>query len=115
MVQAQHYDGITAIFTLSEVRKMYPLFNFDKFISDAAHDNYPTYKLLNEWNIKAVISLNPKCEGKNKYEPPVGYTKDGIPICKCNQPMLYDWYDKSRSRIKYRCPLVKGKIKECPS
>lgn len=28
--------------------------------------------------------------------------------------MVYDWYDKGRSRIKYRCPLVKGKIKECP-
>jgi hypothetical protein len=113
MVQAQRYDGVTAIFTLSEVRKMYPLFNFDKFIADAAHDNYPTYKLLNEWNIKAVISLNPKGEGKNKYEPPVGFTKDGIPICKCNQPMIYDWYDKDRSRIKYRCPLVKKKISEC--
>jgi len=113
MVQAQRYDGVTAVFALSEVRKMYPLFNFDKFIGDAAHDNYPTYKLLNEWNIKAVISLNPKAEGKNKYEPPVGFTKDGIPICKCNQPMVYDWYDKDRSRIKYRCPLVKKKIMQC--
>ncbi|KZL92743.1 hypothetical protein CLMAG_25570 [Clostridium magnum DSM 2767] len=113
MVQAQRYDGVTAIFTLSEVKKMYPLFNFDKFIADAAHDNYPTYKLLNKWNIKAVISLNPKGKGKNKYEPPIGYTKDGAPICKCNQPMIYDWYDKDRSRIKYRCPLVKGKISNC--
>lgn len=91
MVQAQRYDGVTAIFTLSEVKKMYPLFNFDKFIADAAHDNYPTYKLLNKWNIKAVISLNPKGKGKNKYEPPISYTKDGAPICKCNQPMIYDW------------------------
>ncbi|MDF2636545.1 MAG: hypothetical protein K0R78_3419 [Pelosinus sp.] len=40
--------GVTAIFALSEVMKMYPLFNFDKFIADAAHDNYPTYKLLNK-------------------------------------------------------------------
>lgn len=74
MVQAQRYDGVTAIFAISEARKMYPLFNFDKFIADAAHDNYPTYKLLNKWNIKAIISLNPKGEGKNKYESPIGYT-----------------------------------------
>lgn len=57
---------------------MYPLFNFDKFITDAAHNNYPSYKLLNKWNIKAVIPLNPKGEGKNKYGPPIRYTKDDI-------------------------------------
>jgi hypothetical protein len=27
--------------------------------------------------------------------------------------MVYDWYDKDRSRIKYRCPLVKGTISTC--
>lgn len=82
MVQAQHHDSVTAIFALSEARKMYPLFNFDKFIADTAHDNYPAYKLLNEWNIKAIIPFNPKGEGKNKYEPLVGYTEYGIPFFK---------------------------------
>lgn len=47
MVQAQRHDSVTSIFALSEVRTIYPLFNFDKFIGDAAHDNYATYKLLN--------------------------------------------------------------------
>ena len=113
LVQAQRYDGVTAIVALSEARKLYPLFNFEKFIGDGAHDNYPTYELLHSWNMKAVIPLNKKGTGKFKYEPPIKVDDHGVPICMCNTPMVYDYYDKTRHRIKWLCPYIKGKIKSC--
>ena len=113
LVQAQRYDGVTAIVALSEVRKLYPNFTFSEFIGDGAHDNYPTYHLLDEWRMKAIISLNPKGTGENKYTPPVGFTENGAPICSCGISMIRDYYDKIRHRIKYRCPLALGKISSC--
>ena len=113
LVQAQRYDGVTAIVALSEVRKLYPLFKFDKFLGDGAHDNNPTYDLLDAWNIKSIIPLNKKGLGKFKYEPPIKVDNNGVPICIGEIPMIYDYYDKVRHRIKWRCPYVKGKLQFC--
>lgn len=46
MVQAQRFDGISAIVALAEAKKLYPDFGFDSFHGDGAHDNYATYELL---------------------------------------------------------------------
>lgn len=113
LVQAQRYDGVTAIVALSEVRKLYPLFNFEKFLGDGAHDNNPTYDLLHAWNMKAIIPLNKKSTGNFKYEPPIKIDDNGFPICMCGIPMIYDYYDKIRHRIKWRCPYAKGTIQSC--
>jgi hypothetical protein len=114
MVQAQRYDGVSAIVALAEARKLYPQFTFDKFIGDCAHDNYPTYHLLNEWNTKAVIPLNQKNKGNFKYQPPIEVDKDGRPICIGGFSMIPVEFQKDRCRIKNRCPLKLGKIDFCP-
>jgi len=58
LVQAQSHDGISAIVSLVEAKKLYPQFRFDSFHWDDTHDNYATYKLLHNWNMKAFIPLN---------------------------------------------------------
>jgi len=113
LVQAQRHDSVSAIVTLSEARKLYPLFKFDKFLGDGAHDNNPTYDLLLAWDIKAIIPLNKKNTGNFKYEPPIKVDKDGTPFCMADIPMIYDYYDKDRHRNKWRCPYAKGKIQAC--
>jgi len=113
LVQAQRYDGVTAIVALSEARILYPTFNFDKFLGDGAHDNNPTYDLLHAWNMKAIIPLNKKGTGNLKYKPPIKIDENGVPICIADIPMIYDYYDKVRHRIKWRCPYAKGKIQSC--
>jgi len=114
MVQTQRYDGVSAIVALAEARKLYPQFTFDNFIGDCAHDNYPTYHLLNEWNTKAVIPLNQKNKGNFKYQPPIEVDKDGRPICIGGFRMIPVEFQKDRCRIKNRCPLKLGKIDFCP-
>ena len=113
LVQAQRHDGVSLIVTLSEARKLYPMFNFEKFLGDGAHDNNPTYDLLLAWDIKAIIPLNKKSTGNLKYPPSIKVDDNGVPICIGEISMIYDYYDKVRHRIKWRCPLAKGKIKSC--
>lgn len=86
------------------------MFKFDKFLGDGVHDNNPTYDLLDAWNIKTIIPLNKKVLGKFKYEHPIKVDNNGVPICMGGSTMIYDYYDKVRHRIKWRCPYVKGKI-----
>ena len=101
-------------FALSEVRKMYPQFNFDKFIADAAHDNYPTYKLLNEWNIKLLYPLIQRVKVKINMNHQLDILRTVFPSANATNQWYMIGTIKGRSRIKYRCPLVKVKIKECP-
>lgn len=113
LVQAQRYDGVTAIVALAEAKKLYTSFNFDAFFGDGAHDNYATYQLLHEWNMKAIIPLNETNKGNFKFPPPIEVTKEGVPICIAKYLMIHDGFMRDRCRIKWRCPLACGKIGSC--
>lgn len=113
IVQAQRFDGISAIVALAEVRKLYPQFRFDSFHGDSAHDNYATYQLLHEWNMKAFISLNEKNKGNFTYPPQLKINEYGVPRCMAGYAMINWGYNPDRCRIKYRCPLVLGRIESC--
>lgn len=113
LVEAPRYDGVTAIIALSEARALYPDFVFDKFIGDCAHDNYPTYHLLNKWNIKPVIPLNKKNKNNSKYQGTIKINENGIPVCMAGLSMVYNGFMKDRNRIKWRCPFATGKVDSC--
>ena len=107
-------NSVSAIVALQEFRELYPQLKIDSFLSDAASDNYATYKLLQHWDINAVIALNETNKGHFKYPPALKINNDGIPICMCDQPMVHWGFNTDRCRIKYRCPLACGKIDKCP-
>jgi hypothetical protein len=113
MVQAQRFDGISAIVALAEAKKLYPDFRFDSYHGDGAHDNYATYELLHNWNMKAFISLNETNKGNFKYPPHINVDANGVPICIAGHAMINWGYNPDRCRIKYRCPLALGKIDSC--
>ena len=109
---AKRHDSTSSVVAISELRHIFPNFNFDSYVLDSASDNYATYTLLNHWNINAVIALN----GRNKhpkYDGPLSIDKNGIPICKGGHHMVYWGNCASRHRIKWRCPLVTVKLSEC--
>jgi hypothetical protein len=113
LVQAPRFDGVTAVVALTEAKKLYANYTFDSFLGDGAHDNYATYQLLHEWNMKAFIPLNETNKGNFKFTPPINVTKKGIPICMANHLMIHNGFMKDRCRIKWRCPLACGKIDSC--
>ncbi len=113
LVQAQRFDGVSAIVALAEARKLYTTFKFDAFLGDGAHDNYATYQLLHEWDMKAIIPLNETNKGNFQFPPPIEVTKEGVPICMAKCLMIFNGFMKDRCRIKWRCPLACGKINSC--
>jgi hypothetical protein len=113
MVQAQRYDGVTAVIALAEARKLYPEFTFERFFGDGAHDNYATYQLLNAWEIKPFIPLNEKNKGNFRFAPPIDVDEKGTPICMAGFHMVNWGFQNDRCRIKWRCPLVVGKVDSC--
>lgn len=113
MVQAQRFDGVSAIVALAEARKLYSDFIFTKFHGDGAHDNYPTYSLLHEWDIKAFIPLNETNKGNFKYPTQLNIDDKGTPICMAGHKMVNWGFNKDRCRIKYRCPFAVGKVDSC--
>lgn len=113
LLDASRFDGVSAIVALAEFRKLYPEFTVDIFLGDSAHDNYPTYHLLNTWHIKPIIALNSKNKGKAKYPGTMTLNENGVPICSEGIPMIHNGFLKDRCRIKWRCPLAMGKIKSC--
>jgi len=107
--QAQRHDSTLATIALDLAGKLLgDQYHIAKFLADGAHDNYPTYKLLNHLDCEAFIPLNEKNTGNYTYEPcPVNEL--GIPVCKSGQQMVYNGYCPDRMRIKWRCPLKADK------
>jgi hypothetical protein len=113
LVSANRHDSVSAVFSLVEFRELYPNLHIDTFISDSASDNYATYKLLNYWNINAVIALNHQTNHKNKYPPITEKNGKGVPICPAGHEMVNGGYCKDYCRCKWRCPRIAGNAERC--
>jgi hypothetical protein len=108
-VDAKRHDSISAVVALAEFRDLYPGLTVKNFISDSASDNYPTYELLDEWNINAIIALNDNRKGNVKY-PDTLEVEGGVPVCPGGNKMIpCGSGDKDRCRVKWRCPKACGK------
>ena len=111
LVDAKRHDSISAVVAIDEFLRLYPNLTVKTFLSDSASDNYPTYELLNHFNINAVIALNKKNKGNRIYPEHLTINDDGVPICIANHEMIYNGFcGKDRCRIKWRCPRVLGKV-----
>lgn len=112
-VEASRNDGVTLITSLAHAKFLYKdFFSFDSLLADSAHDNYPTYDLLKQWNIKPFIALNRRSADSVSLQN-IQTTASGVPICADGHEMLNWGFDAKRYRIKYRCPMVTGKVKSC--
>jgi hypothetical protein len=107
--QAQRHDSVLAPIAFDLTRKLLgEQYHLAKFLADSAHDNLATYKLMHQLDCEPFIPLNEKNKGNFTYEPcPIN--DQGIPICKCGDPMIYNGYCPDRMRIKWRCPRHAGK------
>jgi hypothetical protein len=112
-VEASRHDSVTGIVALAEFRELLPQFNISNYVLDSANDNYPTYELCSKWNINPFIDLNSKNKGNSKYPTTLDINEKGVPICIDGHEMVYDGFEKSRSRLKWRCPLVLKKVDSC--
>ena len=107
--QAQRHDSVLAPIAFDLTRKLLgDQYHLAKFLADSAHDNLATYKLMHTVNCEPFIPLNEKNKGNFTYAPcPIN--EQGIPLCHCGQPMIYNGYCPDRMRLKWRCPRQAGK------
>lgn len=102
--QASRHDSISALVTLDVLNKLLPEnYNIAEFMGDSAHDNMPTYKLLQKLGIEAFIALNERNTGNSTYKQcPIN--EQGTPICPAGEAMIYCGNCYGRMRTKWRCP-----------
>lgn len=49
---------------------------------DPAHDNIPTYQLLEHWDINALIDINGRAKASEDAPDDITFNKDSHPLCK---------------------------------
>jgi len=108
LAQACRHDSVVGVVALAQFKELYPHLTMAKALWDSAHDVYDFYRLHHKWQIEPFIDLNPKNTGHFQSTPPVEVNEYGIPRCPKGHLMVYNSFDKERSRIKWRCPMVAG-------
>ena len=58
LFQAGRHDSVASIVALAEFKKLHQDLQINSFCGDSAHDAIPIYRLLEHWNVCAVIALN---------------------------------------------------------
>ena len=81
---------------------------------DSAHDNIPTYRLLEHWGMNALIDINGRAKSSKNAPDDITFNKQGHPLCKAGHEMCPWGNDPVKDARKYRCPLKCGRIGECP-
>lgn len=81
---------------------------------DSAHDNIPTYMLLERWGINSLIDINGRAKASENAPDDITFNKDGHPLCRAGHEMKPWGNDPVKDAHKYRCPLRCGSIKKCP-
>ncbi|MCB2354700.1 hypothetical protein [Clostridium estertheticum] len=112
-VEASRHDSVTGIVALAEFREPLPQFTISNYVLDSANDNYATYELCSKWNTNLFIDLNSKYKANSKYPVALDINEKGFPICIGGHEMVYNDYEKNRSRLKWCCPLVLKKVDSC--
>jgi len=112
-LNARRHDSVSGIVSLSEFKNLNPGLFIKNICLDSAHDNYPTYRLLKEWNISPFIDLNSK-RGKPASIPDnITIDEDGTPLCQAGFRMVFKGNCPGRSRVKWRCPVACGERESC--
>ena len=111
---AGQHDSVSLISSLAHARSLFSChFKIKGLLADSAHDNYPTYDLLNQWGIAPFIDLNGRRSDLKPQSDYIQFSDNGVPICTRGTEMTNWGYDHKKRRIKYRCPEAAGSICSC--
>jgi hypothetical protein len=106
---ASRHDSHGFLHAFFPMKQLLPEFKVKKLLLDSAHDAMPLYQYFKANSITPFIDLNKKRGIKETYKNDFTIGKDGIPVCKAGRKMNRDGVEKSKCRIKFRCPLTSRK------
>lgn len=110
---ARRHDSKNFLYAIDDFgRNTYGIFP-KNICLDSAHDNMPTYKLLDHWGINALIDINCRSQKSDPAPDDITFNKDGHPVCKAGHEMCPWGNDSRKNAHKYRCPYRCGRIRSC--
>ena len=110
---AKRHDSVSFLVAFHELERHMPALPIENMCLDSAMDNYPTYRLLKNRNIRAFIDLNNKCGRPKAIPDTIIIDKDGTPICQEGMRMVPNGYDRSSGCLMWRCPFGKKHCTKC--
>ena len=110
---ASRHGSVSGMITLHQLYKNIPDVCPGNVCLDSAHDNYPTYELINKRGAAPFIDLNTHGRPQECPSCACALDKDGTPLCPDGHRMTYYGYDRNRQSFKWRCPFATGRIAKC--
>ena len=84
---ARRHDSINFLFAIDDFgRHSYGLCQ-KNICLDSAHDNIPTYELLEHWDINALIDINGKTKSSANAPDDISLDKKRHPLCRAGHKM----------------------------
>ena len=114
---AKRHDSVSFLVAFHELEKHMPGLPIKNICLDSAMDNLPTYRLLKDRKISALIDLNSKSGHPKTIHDNIRINKNGTPVCAAGLPMLPNGNDySSKGHIgcqMWRCPYGKDHKTKC--
>lgn len=112
--EAKRHDSKNFLFAIDDFGRHCGGLSPKNICLDSAHDNIPTYELLERWDINALIDINGRSKSSENAPENITFDKDGHPLCPAGHKMCPWGNDPIKGAHKYRCPLKCGRIDSCP-
>lgn len=112
--EAKRHDSKNFLFAIDDFGRHCGGISPKNICLDSAHDNIPTYELLERWDINALIDINGRSKSSENAPEDITFDKDGHPLCPAGHKMCPWGNDPIKDAHKYRCPLKCGRIDSCP-
>jgi len=106
---ASRHDSHAFLYSYFTMKAYFPEFKANKLILDSAHDAMPIYEYCRLNAITPFIDLNDKRGARVKYKGDFTVGSDGRPYCLAGMKMNRDGSEKSKHRLKFRCPQTSRK------
>lgn len=114
LTDAKRHDSKNFLFAIDDFGRCCFGLSPKNICLDSAHDNIPTYRLLEHWDINALIDINGRAKSSEYAPDDITFNKDGHPLCRAGHEMCSWGNDPVKDAHKYRCPLKCGRIDSCP-
>lgn len=111
--QARRHDNLNFLYTMDDFGRHSFGLTPKNICLDSAHDNLPTYELLEHWDIHAFIDINGRTKSSENAPDDITFDKQGHPLCRAGHKMCPRGNDPIKQAHKYRCPLKCGRIDSC--
>ena len=112
--EASRHDSISFLYSIDDLGRHMQGLSPKNICLDSAHDNIPTYQLLDHWGVNALIDINGRATSSDSAPDDISFNKEGHPICRCGIEMCPWGNDPVKDAHKYRCPLKRGRVDSCP-